>query len=129
RRKKKNTTTPGAHRHCPKCQTLAKERWLAARQQELLPVPYFHVVFTLPHLLNGLALANPRALYELLFQAASATLLQFGANPRWLGAEIAATPAPPTCDQRLGLPPPVHALASTGRLTPERRQFLRTRRA
>jgi len=115
------------NRHCPKCQTLAKERWLAARQQELLPVPYFHVVFTLPHLLNGLELANPRALYELLFQAASATLLQFGANPRWLGAEIAATLVLHTWDQRLGLHPHVHALVSAGGLSPDRRQFLRTR--
>jgi hypothetical protein len=60
------------NRHCPKCQTLAKERWLAARRAELLPVPYFHLVFTLPHELNALAQGNPRAIYELLFAAASA---------------------------------------------------------
>lgn len=79
------------NRHCPKCQTLAKERWLAARQAELLPVPYFHAVFTLPHELNALAQGNPRALYALLFESVSATLIEFGANPRWLGGEIAAT--------------------------------------
>ena len=78
------------NRHCPKCQTLAKERWLAARRAELLPVGYFHVVFTLPHVLNGLALAHARTLYAWLF-AAAATLLEFGRNPRWLGGEIAAT--------------------------------------
>jgi hypothetical protein len=116
------------NRHCPKCQSLAKERWLAARQQELLPVPYFHVVFTLPHALNTLTLANPRALYALLFHAASATLLQFGRNGRWLGAEIAATLVLHTWDQRLGLHPHVHALVSAGGLSPDRRQFLRTRR-
>jgi len=116
------------NRHCPKCQTLAKERWLAARQQELLPVPYFHVVFTLPHALNGLALANPRALYERLFHAAATTLLEFGRNPRWLGAEIAATLVLHTWDQRLGLHPHVHALVSAGGLSPDRQQFLRTRR-
>ncbi|MGH8698015.1 MAG: IS91 family transposase, partial [Burkholderiales bacterium] len=79
------------NRHCPKCQTLAKERWLAARRAELLPVPYFHLVFTLPHELNALAQGNPRAIYALLFAAASTTLLEFGRNPRWAGGEIAAT--------------------------------------
>src|SRR6266536_3693827 len=71
------------NRHCPKCQTLAKERWLAARRAELLPVPYFHLVFTLPHALNALVQGNPRTVYRLLFAAASATLIEFGENPRW----------------------------------------------
>jgi hypothetical protein len=79
------------NRHCPKCQTLAKERWLAARCAELLPVPYFHLVFTLPHAVNALAQGNPRTIYRLLFETVSATLIEFGANPRWLGGEIAAT--------------------------------------
>jgi hypothetical protein len=60
--------------HCPKCQALAKERWLAARTAELLPVPYFHVVFTLPHALNPLAQGQPRLIYTLLFNSAAATL-------------------------------------------------------
>src|SRR5881396_4348762 len=71
------------NRHCPKCQTLAKERWLTARRAELLPVEYFHVVFTLPHALNALA-QGPRTIYQLLFRSAADTLLEFGANPRWL---------------------------------------------
>jgi hypothetical protein len=79
------------NRHCPKCQTLANERWLAARCAELLPVPYFHLVFTLPHAVNALAQGNPRTIYRLLFETVSATLIEFGANPRWLGGEIAAT--------------------------------------
>src|SRR6266550_998742 len=79
------------NRHCPKCQTLAKERWLAARRAELLPVSYFHLVFTLPHQLNPLAQGNPEAIYRLLFAAAADTLLEFARNPRWLGGEIAAT--------------------------------------
>ena len=79
------------NRHCPKCQTLAKERWLAARRAELLPVPYFHLVFTLPHEVNALAQAHPRAIYALLFASVSATLREFGSNPRWLGGDIAAT--------------------------------------
>src|SRR5690349_4768017 len=76
------------NRHCPKCQTLAKERWLAARRAELLPVSYFHLVFTLPHELNPLARTNPRVIYGLLFAAAVDTLLEFGRNPRWLGGEL-----------------------------------------
>ena len=65
------------NRHCPKCQSLAKERWLAARRDELLPVPYFHVVFTLPHELNVWAQAHPRPIYALLFRAAAETLAGF----------------------------------------------------
>ncbi len=76
------------NRHCPKCQTLAKERWLAARRADLLPIEYFHVVFTLPHALNPLAQGNPRLIYKLLFQAATETLATFGDDPRWLGGEL-----------------------------------------
>ena len=70
------------NRHCPKCQTLTKERWLEARKAELLPVDYFHNVFTLPHELNPLALRNKKAVYDILFRAVSQTLLQFGKDPR-----------------------------------------------
>lgn len=104
------------NRHCPKCQTLAKERWLAARRAELLPVPYFHLVFTLPHALNALAQGNPRTIYRLLFQAAADTLLEFGANPRWLGGQIAATLVLHTWGQNLGQHLHVHALVSAGAL-------------
>jgi hypothetical protein len=104
------------NRHCPKCQTLAKEHWLAARQAELLPVPYFHLVFTLPHALNALAQGNPRAIYRLLFQAAADTLLEFGENPRWLGGQLAATLVLHTWGQNLGQHLHVHALVSAGAL-------------
>ena len=73
------------NRHCPQCQTRAKEAWLAARRRELLPVPYFHLVFTLPHATNGLAGCDARTLYKLLFGAVADTLDAFAANPRWLG--------------------------------------------
>jgi hypothetical protein len=66
----------------PEVPSLTRARWLCARQAELLPVPYFQVVFILPHELNELAQANPRVIYDLLFEAASRTLLEFGANPR-----------------------------------------------
>jgi hypothetical protein len=104
------------NRHCPKCQTLAKERWLAARRAELLPVTYFHVVFTLPHELNPLAQGNPHAIYDLLFAAASQTLLEFGRNPRWLGGQIAATLLLHTWSQTLIHHPHVHALIPGGAL-------------
>ena len=71
------------NRHCPKCQTLAKERWLQERQEELLPVGYFHLVFTLPHELNPLVLCNKRALLALLFSAVADTLQAFAHDPQW----------------------------------------------
>ncbi|MGH8701378.1 MAG: IS91 family transposase [Burkholderiales bacterium] len=107
------------NRHCPKCQTLAKERWLAARRAELLPVPYFHVVFTLPHELNPLAQGNPRVVYRLLFAAASATLIEFGENPRWLGGRIGLTMVLHTWGQTLTQHLHVHCLVSGGALAPD----------
>jgi hypothetical protein len=104
------------NRHCPKCQTLAKERWVAARQAELLPVPYFHVVFTLPHELNPLAQGNPRVIYRLLFDAAARTLIEFGENPRWLGGEIGLTRVLHTWGQTLSQHLHVHCLVSGGAL-------------
>ena len=115
------------NRHCPKCQTLAKERWLAARRAELLPVPYYHLVFTLPHELNALAQGNPRTLYAMLFAAASETLLEFGRNPRWLGGEIAATLVLHTWGQTLTQHPHVHALVAAGALS-EEDTWIRARR-
>jgi hypothetical protein len=104
------------NRHCPKCQTLAKERWLTARGAELLPVPYFHLVFTLPHELNALAQGSPRALYGLLFESVSATLIEFGENPRWLGGEIAATLVLHTWGQTLSQHLHLHCLIAGGAL-------------
>ena len=76
------------NRHCPKCQTQARERWLAARERELLATSYFHVVFTVPHELNVLAWDNQRLFYDLLFTASAQTLLEVAADPKHLGAEI-----------------------------------------
>jgi len=105
------------NRHCPLCQTRAKEAWLAARQREVLPVPYFHLVFTLPHDLNGLIGQCPRALYEMLFGAVSATLTEFAANPRWLGGTSAFTLVLHTWKQDLGRHVHIHALMPGGALT------------
>lgn len=106
------------NRHCPQCQTRAKEAWIAARRRELLPVPYFHLVFTLPHDLNGLIAQCPRALYERLFGAVSATLTEFAANPRWLGGTPSFTLVLHTWKQDLGRHVHVHALVAGGALTP-----------
>ena len=76
------------NRHCPKCQTHARDKWLAARQRELLAVPYVHVVFTLPHELAPLALYNKKLLYDLLFRTSAASLLEIAADSKHLGAEI-----------------------------------------
>lgn len=104
------------NRHCPLRQTRAKEAWLAARRRELLPVPYFHLVFTLPHDLNALIGQYPRALYEMLFGAVSATLIEFAANPRWLGGTPSFTLVLHTWKQDLGRHVHAHALMAGGAL-------------
>jgi len=76
------------NRHCPRCQGNARSRWLAERRAELLPVSYFHIVFTLPHELSALALQNKRLLYDLLLRASAATLGELAADPKHLGADI-----------------------------------------
>lgn len=112
------------NRHCPKCQALVKAQWLEARQAELLPVPYFHNVFTLPHQLNALILCqeqNQRALLKLLFQAAAETLLQFGRNN--LGGTLGITMVLHTWDQQLRPHFHVHCLIPGGVLSFDRQQW------
>lgn len=105
------------NRHCPRCQTRAKEAWLATRRREVLPVPYFHLVLTLPHDLNALIGAAPRRLYENLFAAASATLTEFAASPRHLGGMPAFSLVLHTWKQDLGRHVHVHALVAGGALS------------
>jgi hypothetical protein len=102
------------NRHCPKCQTFTKVQWVADRKAELLPVPYFHLVFTVPHDLNPLILAHKRPLLTLLFNAASQTLLQFG--HRNLGGQIGCTLVLHTWDQTLGAHFHVHCIMAAGAL-------------
>jgi hypothetical protein len=92
-------------RHCPKCQAMARAKWLADRQTELLPVPYFHVVFTLPEEIGRLALQNAREIYGILFRAAAETLLTIAADPRRLGAAIGFLAVLHTWGQNLHLNP------------------------
>ncbi len=107
------------NRHCPKCQALAKARWREARRAELLPVRYFHVVFTLPHDLNPLALANKSVLYDLLFQAVADTLKTFGRDPRHLGGKVGFTALLHTWDQQLRYHVHLHCLVPGGALSPD----------
>jgi len=74
------------NRHCPKCQTLQKEKWIEARCEDLLPVQYFHVVFTIPSELNPLVIMNQKVMYNILFRAASETIIELSNNPKHLGA-------------------------------------------
>ena len=102
------------NRHCPKCQSLEKERWLEKRRDELLPVPYFHVVFTLPEELNVLALGNPEVIYDLLFDSASRTLLEIAADPKHLGARLGILAVLHTWGQTLVLHPHLHCIVPGG---------------
>ena len=107
------------NRNCPKCQGMEKEMWIIQREEELLPVPYFHVVFTLPHELNVLCLRNPRFMYDLLFESAWYVLQTFASDPKWLGAQSAATMVLHTWGQNLQLHPHVHCIVPNGGLTKE----------
>jgi hypothetical protein len=112
------------NRHCPKCQTLAKERWLSARRADVLPIPYFHVVFTLPHDLNALAQGNPRVIYALLFRAVADTLLTFGRDPRHLGGTIGVTAILHTWGQNLSQHVHLHCLVTGGALAADRSRWI-----
>jgi hypothetical protein len=104
------------NRHCPKCQGNARSKWLAARSAELLPVPYFHVVFTLPHELSGLVLQNKRLLYDLIFRSSAATLLEVARHPKHLGADIGLLSVLHTWGQNLQHHPHVHCVVPGGGL-------------
>jgi hypothetical protein len=116
------------NRHCPKCQGPATARWLKARESELLPVPYFHLVFTLPAALRPLALQNPRVVYAVLMQAAAQTLLEVAANPRHLGAEIGFLVVLHTWGQNLMEHPHVHCVIPAGGLAPDGARWIRCRK-
>ena len=115
------------NRNCPKCQGGARAKWVAAQQAQLLPIEYFHVVFTLPHALNALARVNPRQLYALLFRAAAATLHCFAQDPRHLGAEIGLTAVLHTWGQNLSQHIHVHCVVTGGGLAPDGQRWVSAR--
>ncbi len=115
------------NRHRPKCQAQARERWLAAREQELLATNYFHVVFTVPHELNLLAQDNPRQFYHLLFTASAATLLEVAADSKHLGAEIGILSILHTWGQNLLAHPHIHCVIPAGGISLDRTRWVHTR--
>jgi len=115
------------NRHCPKCQTAARDRWIAARQKELLPTRYVHVVFTLPAPLAPLALQNKKFIYSLLLRASAETLLEVACDPRHLGAEIGFFSVLHTWNQKLGLHPHVHCVIPAGGLSLDHTHWIKSR--
>jgi hypothetical protein len=115
------------NRHCPKCQTNARDKWLAARQRELLAVPYVHVVFTLPHELASLAFHNKKVLYTLLFRASASTLLEIAADPKHLGAEVGFLSVLHTWGQNLLHHPHLHCVIPSGGLSPDHKSWVHPR--
>jgi Putative transposase/Transposase zinc-binding domain len=113
------------NRHCPKCQALARAEWLERRQAELLPIPYFHLVFTLPPEIAALALQNKRLMYGLLFDAASQTIAEVAANPRHLGAEeVGVLAVLHTWGQNLMHHPHLHCVVSGGGLAADGKRWV-----
>ena len=106
------------NRHCPKCQSLARAQWLDDRQADLLPVPYFHVVFTVPDEIAAIAFQNKRVVYDILFQATAETLLTIAADPRHLGAAIGFIAVLHTWGQNLVHHPHLHCVVPGGGLAP-----------
>lgn len=116
------------NRNCPKCGNLKKEQWVLDRNAELLPVPYFHTVFTVPHEVNPWFLANPKTMYGLLFKAASGTLTQLALDPKYLGAQLGVTMVLHTWGQNLSFHPHVHCIVPGGGLSPSGGSFQRSKK-
>ena len=114
-------------RHCPKCLTAARNAWVVAREQELLPIGYVHLVFTVPEPLARLALVNKRVVYDLLFQAAAETLLQVARNPKRLGGAVGGLMVLHTWGQRLQHHPHVHCVVPMGGLAPDGPRWVHAR--
>ncbi len=107
------------NRHCPKCQQVAKERWIMDRESELLDVPYFHIVFTLPHELNHLAKKYPKQVYNALFRASWQTIDIFAKDPKHIGAKTGMTSVLHTWGQQLSLHPHIHCIVPGGGINPQ----------
>jgi hypothetical protein len=112
------------NRHCPKCQINAREKWLRNRRQELLPVGYFHIVFSVPHQLIPLMWQNKKLLFSLLFQAAGSTLLEVAADPKRLGAEIGFLCILHTWGQTMNRHPHIHCVVPGGGLSPDHTRWI-----
>ena len=115
------------NRHCPKCQTNAREKWLRARQRELLPVGYYHLVFSVPHALVPLMWQNKKILFALLFEASANTLLEVAADAKHLGADIGFLSILHTWGQTLQRHPHIHCVVPGGGLSPDRTRWISPR--
>jgi hypothetical protein len=115
------------NRHCPRCQTNARDKWLLRRQQELLPVGYFHLVFSVPHTLVSLMWQNKRRLFALLFEASAATLLEVAADPKHLGAQTGFLAILHTWGQTLEPHPHIHCVVPAGGLSPDHTRWIASR--
>lgn len=116
------------NRHCPKCQTLQKEKWIEARREDLLPIEYFHVVFTLPAELNPLVSMNPQVLYDLLFRSASETLSELTQDPKHLGAKVGTIAILHTWGQNLMDHPHLHCIVTGGGLSSDGSRWISCRK-
>ena len=117
------------NRHCPKCQGNARQRWLEARERELLPTPYVHIVFTVPREVASLVLQNKQVIYNLLFHASAETLLEIARDPRHLGAEIGFFSVLHTWNQRLQHHPHIHCVLAAGGLAPDHSHWISSHRS
>jgi hypothetical protein len=116
------------NRHCPKCQTLAKERWIEARSEDLLPIEYFHVVFTIPSELNPLVSMNRKVMYDLLFRSVSETIIELANDPKHLGAKIGVISILHTWGQNLMDHPHIHCIVTGGGLSSDGSRWVSCRK-
>lgn len=116
------------NRHCPKCQFLKKEKWIEARAEDLLPIQYFHVVFTIPAELKPLVLSNKKVMYDILFRSVSETLIRLADDPKHLGAHIGFMAILHTWGQNLMDHPHVHCVVTGGGLSPEGSSWISSRK-
>lgn len=116
------------NRHCPNCQNIEQHHWIEQRQKRILPVRYFHVVFTLPEALRPWVRANRAVMFAMLFHASADTLLTLAKDPKWLGAMPAITMVLHTWTRELLFHPHVHAIVSAGGLSPDRTRWIASRR-
>src|SRR5271166_5097319 len=114
-------------RHCPKCQAAAARDWLEAREAELLPVPYFHLVFTLPGPLADIAYHNKAVVYDILFKASAETMFTIAADPRHLGATIGFTAVLHTWGSAMTHHPHLHVLVPSGGIAPDGERWIACR--
>jgi putative transposase/transposase-like zinc-binding protein len=125
----KNQYNSCRNRHCPKCQAMARFAWLADREAELLPIPYFHLVFTIPHELGPLALQNKSVVYGILFRAAAETITELAADPKHLGAATGCLMVLHTWGQNLMHHPHTHAVVAGGGLSQDGTRWVRCKKS